>query len=49
VPASPGWFVMNARGSRWFDKPGQGLPLSGSDEHEAQPARYRDGLLPGEE
>ena len=38
VPASPGWYVMNARDARWFDKPGQGpdLPLSGSDEYEAE-------------
>jgi len=38
VPASPGWFVMNAREARWFDKPGQGhsLPLTGSDEYEAE-------------
>ena len=38
VPASSGWFVMNARDARWFDKPGQGysLPLTGSDEYEAE-------------
>jgi uncharacterized cupin superfamily protein len=38
VPASPGWFVMNAREARWFDKPGQGhnLPLTGSDEYESE-------------
>ena len=43
VPASVGWFVLNARDARWFDKPGQGhrLPLTGDDEDEAQicPAR----------
>jgi mannose-6-phosphate isomerase-like protein (cupin superfamily) len=38
VPASPGWFVMNARDARWFEKPGQGLslPLTGVDEYEAE-------------
>lgn len=38
VPASPGWFVMNARDARWFHKPGRGdsLPLTGSDEYEAE-------------
>jgi uncharacterized cupin superfamily protein len=38
VAASPGWFVMNARDARWFDKPGQGhsLPLTGHDEYEAE-------------
>jgi hypothetical protein len=23
VPSSPGWFVLNARDARWFEKPGQ--------------------------
>ena len=38
VPASVGWFVMNARDSRWFNKPGRGdsLPLTGCDEYEAE-------------
>jgi len=38
VPASEGWFVLNARDARWFDKPGQGysLPLTGHDEYEAE-------------
>ena len=38
VPASAGWFVMNARDARWFDKPGRGysLPLTGDDEHEVE-------------
>jgi uncharacterized cupin superfamily protein len=38
VPASPGWFVMNARDARWFHKEGRGnsLPLTGSDEFEAE-------------
>jgi uncharacterized cupin superfamily protein len=38
VPKSTGWFVMNARDARWYDKPGQGhsLPLTGTDEHEAE-------------
>jgi uncharacterized cupin superfamily protein len=38
VPASAGWFVMNARDARWFDKPGQGhsVPLTGHDEYEAE-------------
>jgi len=38
VPASTGWFVMNARDARWFHKPGQGdsAPLTGNDEFEAE-------------
>jgi len=38
VPASAGWFVMNARDARWFDKPEQGhsVPLTGYDEYEAE-------------
>jgi uncharacterized cupin superfamily protein len=38
VPASTGWFVMNARNARWFRKPGRGdsLPLTGCDEYEAE-------------
>jgi uncharacterized cupin superfamily protein len=38
VPASTGWFVLNARGARWFDRPGRGmnLPLTGSDAVEAE-------------
>ena len=38
VAASAGWFVMNARDARWFDKPGQGhsVPLTGDDEYEAE-------------
>ena len=38
VPASYGWFVMNARDGRWFHKPGRGdsIPLTGKDEFEAE-------------
>jgi uncharacterized cupin superfamily protein len=38
VPASTGWFVLNARDARWFHRPGRGdsLPLTGSDEFEAE-------------
>jgi uncharacterized cupin superfamily protein len=38
VPASAGWFVVNARDARWIEKPGQGhnLPLTGVDEYEAE-------------
>src|SRR5256714_7835346 len=38
VPASTGWFVLNARDARWFEKPGQGfsVPLTGDDEYEAE-------------
>ena len=38
VPATEGWFVLNARDARWFEKPGQGfsLPLTGAGEHEAE-------------
>jgi mannose-6-phosphate isomerase-like protein (cupin superfamily) len=38
VPATPGWFLLNARDARWFEKPGQGhsLPLTGAGEGEAE-------------
>jgi hypothetical protein len=38
VPSSTGWFVLNARDGRWWDKPGQGysLPLTGDDKYEAE-------------
>lgn len=38
VPTSGGWFVLNARDARWFEKPGQGhsLPLTGDDAYEAE-------------
>jgi uncharacterized cupin superfamily protein len=38
VPRSTGWFVMNARDARWFHRPGRGdgLPLTGCDEFEAE-------------
>jgi uncharacterized cupin superfamily protein len=38
VPASAGWFVMNARDARWIENPGRGhsLPLTGADEYEAE-------------
>jgi uncharacterized cupin superfamily protein len=38
VPASDGWFVLNARDARWFHRPGRGesLPLTGIDEFEAE-------------
>jgi uncharacterized cupin superfamily protein len=37
VPASVGWFVMNARDARWFHRSGRdSLPLTGSDEFEAE-------------
>jgi uncharacterized cupin superfamily protein len=38
VPASAGWFVMNAREARWIEQPGRGhsLPLTGADEYEAE-------------
>ena len=38
VPASTGWFVLNARDGRWFHKPGRGdsIPLTGCDEYEAE-------------
>jgi uncharacterized cupin superfamily protein len=37
VPATEGWFVLNAREARWFDNPGKGfsLPLTGKTEFEA--------------
>jgi uncharacterized cupin superfamily protein len=38
VAASAGWFVLNARDARWFQRPGRGdgLPLTGCDEYEAE-------------
>ena len=38
VPASDGWFVMNARDARWIRRPGRGhnLPLTGWTEFEAE-------------
>ena len=37
VPASSGWFVMNARDARWFHRAGRdSLPLTGCDEFEAE-------------
>jgi mannose-6-phosphate isomerase-like protein (cupin superfamily) len=38
VPASVGWFVLNAREARWFQTPGMGhgLPLTGVDERDAE-------------
>lgn len=37
VPASVGWFVMNARDARWFHRPGRdSLPLTGDDQVEAE-------------
>jgi mannose-6-phosphate isomerase-like protein (cupin superfamily) len=38
VPATAGWFVVNAHDARWIEKPGQGynLPLTGFDEYEAE-------------
>ena len=38
VPAGTGWFVLNAKDARWFDRPGRGhsLPLTGCDEFEAE-------------
>ena len=36
VPASDGWFVLNARDARWFHREGRGesLPLTGWDDEE---------------
>ena len=38
VPRSVGWFVLNVRDGRWYDKPEQGFsaPLTGDDEYEAE-------------
>jgi uncharacterized cupin superfamily protein len=38
VPTSTGWFVLNAREARWFDRAEQGysVPLTGHDEYEAE-------------
>jgi uncharacterized cupin superfamily protein len=38
VPATVGWFVLNARDARWSESPGRrySLPLTGEDEYEAE-------------
>jgi uncharacterized cupin superfamily protein len=38
VPAGEGWFVLNARDARWFDRPGRGkaLPFTGLTDVEAE-------------
>jgi uncharacterized cupin superfamily protein len=37
VPASDGWFVLNAHDARWFRREGRAsLPLTGCDEYEAE-------------
>jgi uncharacterized cupin superfamily protein len=37
VPAGQGWFVMNAREGRWFQRAGRtSIPLTGCDEFEAE-------------
>ena len=38
VPASHGWFVMNARDARWIDRDGRGrsVPLTGWTDEEAE-------------
>ena len=38
VPAGQGWFVMNARESRWIQREGRGhnVPFTGWTEHEAE-------------
>lgn len=38
VPASAGWFVLNALDARWFHRPGRGdsVPLTGCDAFEAE-------------
>jgi uncharacterized cupin superfamily protein len=36
VPVTPGWFVLNARDTRWYSRPGRrGLPFTGRTEWEA--------------
>ena len=38
VPASVGWFVLNARYARWIERPGlaDNLPLTGVDEQDSE-------------
>jgi uncharacterized cupin superfamily protein len=38
VPASRGWFVLNARDARWIERPGRGanLPFTGWTDDEAE-------------
>jgi mannose-6-phosphate isomerase-like protein (cupin superfamily) len=38
VATTTGWFVLNARDARWFERPGRGasVPLTGADEYEAE-------------
>lgn len=36
VPATQGWFVLNARDARWFDHGYYSVPFTGHDEYEAE-------------
>jgi uncharacterized cupin superfamily protein len=38
VPGTPGWFIVNARESRWRERPGRGhsLPLTGWTDEECE-------------
>jgi hypothetical protein len=48
VPASSGWFVLNARDARWFPKPElQDGAIAYVRFPPSRVARRRDGLLPG--
>ena len=50
VPSSVGWFVMNARDARCFQRPGRGTQdgeVAYARFPPSQPTRYRKGLLPG--
>jgi uncharacterized cupin superfamily protein len=46
VPASDGWFVVNARDARWIERPGRGhnVPFTGWTEHEAETYFPRLGM-----
>ena len=46
VPASEGWFVLNARDARWIRREGRGvnLPFTGWTEHEAETFFPRLGM-----
>jgi hypothetical protein len=52
VPASTGWFVMNARDARWCHRPDcpdietQDGEIAYANVPPSRETRYRDGVLP---
>jgi hypothetical protein len=47
TPGGDGWFVLNAREARWWDRGELGADVAYARFPEAEPTRYRDGWLPG--